>query len=120
MAHLLVRVHAHVVEVDLRDTVAVEPGAASLVRDAVDLLDRPGLRLGLSGRPDLAAHLRGAILLTVDAGLHAVPDVRLPRIRNLDGHLVGGLPGMQLELLAVAEQHEVVSLVDETDVTALP
>ena len=35
------------------------------------------------------------------------------------GHLVGGLPRMQLELLAVAEEHQRVALVDQPDVAAL-
>src|SRR5262249_22922977 len=48
---LLVRVHTHVVEVNLGDAVAVQPGAAVLVRDAVDLLDGPRLRLHLADGP---------------------------------------------------------------------
>src|SRR5437773_431214 len=103
---LLVRVHTHVVEVDLGDAVAVEPGAAVLVRDAVDLLDRPRLRLGLADRPHLPAHLRGPVLPVVDPQLHAVPGVRLPLERNLHRHLVCRLPLEQLELLTVAEQDE--------------
>ena len=55
----------------------------------------------------------------VDPQLHPVPRVGVPRERHAHRHLVGGLPGMQLELLAVAEQHEAVALVDEPDVAAL-
>ncbi len=39
--------------------------------------------------------------------------------RHAHGHLVGGLPRMQLELLGVAEEHEHVALVDQADVAAL-
>ena len=96
------------------------PGAAHLVRNLVDLLDRPRRGLGIAGRPHLAAHARGAVRLLIDAQLHAVPLVGVPRERHAHGHLVGGLPRMQLELLAVAEQHQPVALVDQADVAALP
>ncbi len=57
--------------------------------------------------------------LVIDAQLHAIPLVGVPRERHAHRHFVGGLPRMQLELLAVAEQHEAVALVDQADVAAL-
>ena len=45
-AMLLVLVDLHVVEIDVRDAVGVDAGAAHVVRNLVDLLDRPRRRLG--------------------------------------------------------------------------
>ncbi len=70
-------------------------------------------------RPHLAAHARAAVRQLIDAQLHAIPLVGVPRERHAHGHFVGRLPRMQLELLAVAEQHEAVALVDQADVAAL-
>src|SRR5215831_12364749 len=47
-------VDADVLELDIRDPVAVEPGRALLVADLVDLLDGPRGRLGCARFPDLA------------------------------------------------------------------
>ena len=60
-----------------------------------------------------------AVGSVVDAQLHPIPRVRVPLERDAHGHLIGGLPRVQLELLAVAEEHQRIPLIDEAGVTAL-
>src|SRR4029078_6367424 len=70
-------VDADVVELDVRDSVAVEAGRSLLVANLVDLLDGPRGRFRSAGLPHFALRERRAIRAVFDAELHVVPRVRL-------------------------------------------
>ena len=85
----------------------------------VHLFDGPRRRLGFPDRPHLAARSRDAVRLLIDAQLHAIPLVGIPLERDAHRHLVSGLPRLQLDLLAVPEEHQAVTLLDQADVASL-
>src|SRR6185503_2723425 len=118
---LLVLVHLQIVEHDIRDAVRVDAGRAVHVADAIDLFNHPRRRLRLIAFPDLTLHVRRSVRAILDAQLHAVPRVDVPGdLVDAHGHLFDGLPWMNLEVLAVAEKHERVPLIDEADIATLP
>src|SRR6185436_817477 len=87
-AGLLILIDLDVVEINIGDAVAIQARAAHLVRDRVELLDRPRGRLGIGRRPYFAAHARAAVGELSDAQLHAIPLVGVPCERHAHGHFI--------------------------------
>src|SRR5215510_15505759 len=107
-----VRGDFNIIEKEFISAVTEDTWAAHPISDLVSPLDQPLGGFGVARRPCLAARACLAVRQVFDLQLQPVPGVSLPREGLTECAHRLDLPGTQLDLLNITEQHQLVTLSD--------
>src|SRR5262245_15012342 len=115
----LVRSDFNVIKIEFICAVGEDARAALTISHRIGPFDKPLCGLRFARAPCLAARAGLAAGQILDLQLQAVPGIGLPREGLAESARRFDLPRSQLDLLNVAEQHQLVTLSDDARVAHL-